>query len=163
MLLNETGYVKLADFGFAKKLGRDSRTRTFCGTPGNQQKISNFENAKKSFWHRLLILRFSNLAIICLKIMTRVPWITNFQNYILISPFRKFYQYYLSRVKVFFFKPVLKICPCRDSNVWSLDPYTIINHQIFRIFGAGIIGQKTTWLSSRFLVNRSFSFWTAQL
>lgn len=34
MLLNETGYVKLADFGFAKKLGRDSRTRTFCGTPG---------------------------------------------------------------------------------------------------------------------------------
>ena len=97
MLLNETGYVKLADFGFAKKLGRDSRTRTFCGTPGNQLKIS-IENAKKSFWHRLLILRFSNLAIICLKIMTRVPWITNFQNYILISPFRKFYQY-ISPVK----------------------------------------------------------------
>ena len=46
MLLNETGYVKLADFGFAKKLGRDSRTRTFCGTPGNQLKIS-IENAKK--------------------------------------------------------------------------------------------------------------------
>ena len=98
MLLNETGYVKLADFGFAKKLGRDSRTRTFCGTPGNQLQISNFENAKKSFRHRLLILRFSNLAIICLKIMTRVPWITNFQNYILISPFRKFYQY-ISPVK----------------------------------------------------------------
>lgn len=34
MLLDERGYVKLADFGFAKKLGRDGRTRTFCGTPG---------------------------------------------------------------------------------------------------------------------------------
>lgn len=34
MLLDKDGYVKLADFGFAKKLGPDGRTRTFCGTPG---------------------------------------------------------------------------------------------------------------------------------
>ena len=34
MLLDTNGYVKLADFGFAKKLGPDGRTRTFCGTPG---------------------------------------------------------------------------------------------------------------------------------
>jgi len=33
-LLDTNGYVKLADFGFAKKLGPDGRTRTFCGTPG---------------------------------------------------------------------------------------------------------------------------------
>jgi len=34
MLVDVMGYVKLADFGFAKKLGPDGRTRTFCGTPG---------------------------------------------------------------------------------------------------------------------------------
>jgi hypothetical protein len=34
MLLDVRGYVKLADFGFAKKLGPDGKTRTFCGTPG---------------------------------------------------------------------------------------------------------------------------------
>ena len=34
MLVDIDGYVKLADFGFAKKLGHDGRTRTFCGTPG---------------------------------------------------------------------------------------------------------------------------------
>jgi len=34
MLVDTLGYVKLADFGFAKKLGPDGRTRTFCGTPG---------------------------------------------------------------------------------------------------------------------------------
>lgn len=34
MLVDTEGYVKLADFGFAKKLGPDGRTRTFCGTPG---------------------------------------------------------------------------------------------------------------------------------
>merc|ERR1712113_444692 len=34
MLVDILGYVKLADFGFAKKLGPDGRTRTFCGTPG---------------------------------------------------------------------------------------------------------------------------------
>eukprot|EP00463_Aulacantha_scolymantha_P003798 TRINITY_DN4712_c0_g1_i1.p1 TRINITY_DN4712_c0_g1~~TRINITY_DN4712_c0_g1_i1.p1 ORF type:complete len:79 (-),score=17.11 TRINITY_DN4712_c0_g1_i1:27-263(-) len=34
MLLDTNSYVKLADFGFAKKLGPDGRTRTFCGTPG---------------------------------------------------------------------------------------------------------------------------------
>jgi len=34
MLLDKLGYVKLADFGFAKELGPSERTKTFCGTPG---------------------------------------------------------------------------------------------------------------------------------
>ena len=36
LLLDVTGYVKLVDFGFAKKLqsGRHFKTWTFCGTPG---------------------------------------------------------------------------------------------------------------------------------
>ncbi|XP_039276964.1 cGMP-dependent protein kinase, isozyme 1 isoform X2 [Nilaparvata lugens] len=33
LLLDSTGYVKIVDFGFAKKLGYSSKTWTFCGTP----------------------------------------------------------------------------------------------------------------------------------
>ncbi|XP_076061980.1 cGMP-dependent protein kinase, isozyme 1-like isoform X2 [Oratosquilla oratoria] len=33
LLLDTTGYVKLVDFGFSKKLGASSKTWTFCGTP----------------------------------------------------------------------------------------------------------------------------------
>ncbi|CAG5105995.1 Oidioi.mRNA.OKI2018_I69.chr1.g2634.t1.cds [Oikopleura dioica] len=35
MLIDERGYVKLADFGFAKRMSsKNAITRTFCGTPG---------------------------------------------------------------------------------------------------------------------------------
>ncbi|RZF49279.1 hypothetical protein LSTR_LSTR013368 [Laodelphax striatellus] len=33
LLLDSAGYVKIVDFGFAKKLGYSSKTWTFCGTP----------------------------------------------------------------------------------------------------------------------------------
>ncbi|XP_051816002.1 cGMP-dependent protein kinase 2 isoform X2 [Acanthochromis polyacanthus] len=33
LLLNAEGYVKMADFGFAKKIGLGKKTWTFCGTP----------------------------------------------------------------------------------------------------------------------------------
>ncbi|XP_065815886.1 cGMP-dependent protein kinase 2 isoform X2 [Labrus bergylta] len=33
LLLDAEGYVKMADFGFAKKIGRGKKTWTFCGTP----------------------------------------------------------------------------------------------------------------------------------
>ena len=33
LLLDAAGYVKLVDFGFAKKLKDGETTRTFCGTP----------------------------------------------------------------------------------------------------------------------------------
>ncbi|EDV21557.1 uncharacterized protein TRIADDRAFT_30166, partial [Trichoplax adhaerens] len=33
LLLDSIGYVKLVDFGFAKKVGLGSKTWTFCGTP----------------------------------------------------------------------------------------------------------------------------------
>ncbi|CDI97782.1 cGMP dependent protein kinase [Echinococcus multilocularis] len=33
MLLTSTGYIKLCDFGFAKRLGPQRKTWTFCGTP----------------------------------------------------------------------------------------------------------------------------------
>ncbi|KAK2149404.1 hypothetical protein LSH36_454g06009 [Paralvinella palmiformis] len=33
VLLDVTGYVKLVDFGFAKKIGHGRKTWTFCGTP----------------------------------------------------------------------------------------------------------------------------------
>ncbi|KAK8748221.1 hypothetical protein OTU49_016378, partial [Cherax quadricarinatus] len=33
LLLDSTGYAKLVDFGFSKKLGPSSKTWTFCGTP----------------------------------------------------------------------------------------------------------------------------------
>lgn len=32
-MLDGQGHVKLVDFGFAKKLDRDGRTFTLCGTP----------------------------------------------------------------------------------------------------------------------------------
>eukprot|EP00958_Prasinococcus_capsulatus_P017419 scaffold1969_cov417-Prasinococcus_capsulatus_cf.AAC.3 len=34
VLVDHTGYIKLADFGFAKEIGEEGRTYTFCGTPG---------------------------------------------------------------------------------------------------------------------------------
>ena len=33
LLLDSDGYVKLCDFGFAKKIGHGKKTWTFCGTP----------------------------------------------------------------------------------------------------------------------------------
>uniref|UniRef100_A0A1A9VXF4 cGMP-dependent protein kinase n=1 Tax=Glossina austeni TaxID=7395 RepID=A0A1A9VXF4_GLOAU len=33
LMLNENGYVKLVDFGFAKFIGSSNKTWTFCGTP----------------------------------------------------------------------------------------------------------------------------------
>lgn len=33
ILLSSNGYIKLADFGFIKKLAQSERTNTFCGTP----------------------------------------------------------------------------------------------------------------------------------
>lgn len=33
LLLDNNGYVKLVDFGFAKKIGHSRKTWTFCGTP----------------------------------------------------------------------------------------------------------------------------------
>ena len=33
VLMQESGYLKLADFGFIKKLYKWERTYTFCGTP----------------------------------------------------------------------------------------------------------------------------------
>ena len=34
VLVDHTGYIKLADFGFAKEISEEGRTYTFCGTPG---------------------------------------------------------------------------------------------------------------------------------
>ncbi|XP_037957773.1 cGMP-dependent protein kinase, isozyme 1 [Teleopsis dalmanni] len=33
LMLDESGYIKLVDFGFAKYIGNSSKTWTFCGTP----------------------------------------------------------------------------------------------------------------------------------
>ncbi|KAM6323565.1 LOW QUALITY PROTEIN: cGMP-dependent protein kinase 1-like [Aegotheles albertisi] len=33
LMLDQRGYIKLADFGFAKELGRGEKTFSFCGTP----------------------------------------------------------------------------------------------------------------------------------
>lgn len=34
VLIDQQGYIKLGDFGFAKVLSEGGRTYTFCGTPG---------------------------------------------------------------------------------------------------------------------------------
>lgn len=33
VLINNDGYLKLADFGFIKRLKKSEKTYTFCGTP----------------------------------------------------------------------------------------------------------------------------------
>ncbi|NWV08150.1 KGP2 kinase, partial [Ptilonorhynchus violaceus] len=33
LILDAEGYIKLVDFGFAKKIGSGQKTWTFCGTP----------------------------------------------------------------------------------------------------------------------------------
>lgn len=56
MLVDIAGYVKLADFGFAKKLGPDGRTRTFCGTPGKLRASRQFYSSVVFYRHPIRTL-----------------------------------------------------------------------------------------------------------
>lgn len=54
LLLDVTGYVKLVDFGFAKKLqsGRHFKTWTFCGTPGQSYTKIKFHRRSRELINR---------------------------------------------------------------------------------------------------------------
>lgn len=48
LLLDVSGYVKLVDFGFAKKLQSSRKTWTFCGTPGIRISLHFFSSTSKT-------------------------------------------------------------------------------------------------------------------
>lgn len=82
MLLDERGYVKLADFGFAKRLGRDSRTRTFCGTPG---KLNQKQKSKSQ----------GKIAVELQKKLTKLIF-TSSDNFVIKLKFSIFFLGYLA-------------------------------------------------------------------
>lgn len=60
ILMNNDGYIKLADFGFIKKLAKWDRTYTFCGTPEYMapEIITNQGYSHAIDWYALGILLY---------------------------------------------------------------------------------------------------------
>lgn len=64
LLLSDSGYIKVTDFGFAKKLQNGSRTWTLCGTPDYlaPEVIAQQGHGKAVDWWTLGILIYEMLA-----------------------------------------------------------------------------------------------------
>lgn len=64
LLLDRQGFLKVADFGFAKKLDDGNRTWTLCGTPEHlaPEIIQNKGHNKAADWWTLGINMFEFLA-----------------------------------------------------------------------------------------------------
>ena len=63
ILLDAEGYVKICDFGFAKKVGENERTRTTCGTPEyvSPEMLANSGHGKPTDWWCVGILIYECL------------------------------------------------------------------------------------------------------
>lgn len=70
LLLDVKGYVKLVDFGFAKKLQSSRKTWTFCGTPeyvAPEVILNRGHDISADYWS-LGVLMFELLTGKCYKI-----------------------------------------------------------------------------------------------
>jgi len=74
LLLDSNGYLKLTDFGFAKHLGDDERTWTFCGTP---EYVAPEIITNKSHDYRADIW---SIGILVYELLTGAPPFTNKAN-----------------------------------------------------------------------------------
>jgi serine/threonine protein kinase len=67
VLIHQSGYLKLSDFGFIKKLGPNERTYTICGTPEYlaPEIIMNKGHGKAVDWYTLGVFLFEMLEGHC--------------------------------------------------------------------------------------------------
>eukprot|EP00112_Aurelia_sp_Birch-Aquarium-sp1_P006621 Seg1727.3 transcript_id=Seg1727.3/GoldUCD/mRNA.D3Y31 product="cGMP-dependent protein kinase egl-4" protein_id=Seg1727.3/GoldUCD/D3Y31 len=67
LLVDKTGYVKLVDFGFAKRIGGSGKTWTFCGTPeyvAPEIILNKGHDASADYW---------SLGVLIFELMTGNP------------------------------------------------------------------------------------------
>lgn len=67
VLIHQSGYLKLSDFGFIKKLGSNERTYTICGTPEYlaPEIIMNKGHGKAVDWYTLGVFIFEMMMGVC--------------------------------------------------------------------------------------------------
>ena len=75
LLLDNHGYVKLVDFGFAKQIGFGRKTWTFCGTPEYVAPEIILNKVRKK-WHVMFVQTCAYNCRVMTYLLTTGHWVS---------------------------------------------------------------------------------------